>query len=207
MSDFENVNSADEEESGSLFDLLENRIADDPIPEVFYSFDTGEPFAECSLCGKPLAGTENDYLVEKAVKNYPGGTTDIIFEYACCADCYRKIHGKISKESQVAMLKAADKYAGRLAVNLGLPGPPEPEKCCYSDKPLSECSEYQFFGIFSGNKKYSIINTCAISDDIIEEIQESLSEKTREELDDFTKQISPDFPVGEEIIKFRPILI
>jgi hypothetical protein len=195
------------EESNSLFQMLGNQIAEEQIPEIFFSFDTGEAFEECSVCGKKLKDTDNDYMIEKAIKNYPGGTTDIIFEYACCKDCYLEMSGKISKGSRTAIEEIADKYSMNLMINLGMPGPDEPDKCCYSNKPVADCSEYQIFGIFNGNYRYGIINTCAVSDDVIEEMQEALSEETREELDDFTKQVTPDFPVGEEYFKFKPIIL
>ena len=48
------------------------------IPKEFFNSETKEPFRTCMMCNQSLA--EKQYMVEKAIKNYPSlGTKEIIF--------------------------------------------------------------------------------------------------------------------------------
>jgi hypothetical protein len=37
-----------------------------PLPALFYSFETGEPFSHCVDCGKALLQDGTVYLIQKA---------------------------------------------------------------------------------------------------------------------------------------------
>jgi hypothetical protein len=69
------------------------------IPKEFFNSETKEPFRTCMMCNQSLA--EKQYMVEKAIKNYPSlGTKEIIFEYAMCLECAGKMHLELSEESR-----------------------------------------------------------------------------------------------------------
>ena len=71
------------------------------IPEIFHSTGTGKPFSHCVSCNKELLNSDNPYIIEKAIRQYlEYKTTDTIFEYAMCMDCYMKIDQSLSDESK-----------------------------------------------------------------------------------------------------------
>ena len=65
-----------------------------PIPEKFYSFETGEPFRTCNLCGEDLMEDGENYLIEKAFKK-----DETLSEYAMCWKCREKMRGEVSQQS------------------------------------------------------------------------------------------------------------
>ena len=76
-----------------------------PIPEEFYSFNTGKPFERCIDCDKYLLDGE-PYMIEKAIRQYPGySAKDIIFEYAMCVDCAERLKNEMSQESMASIQK------------------------------------------------------------------------------------------------------
>ena len=71
------------------------------IPSLFYSTDTDKPFTNCVSCEKFLLQPKSPYVIEKAIKQYPEyKTTDVIFEYAMCMECYQNINESLSIESK-----------------------------------------------------------------------------------------------------------
>lgn len=71
------------------------------IPKQFYSTVTEKPFSNCLSCDKYLLQSHTPYVIEKAVKQYSEyKTTDVIFEYAMCMDCYQNIHATMSASSK-----------------------------------------------------------------------------------------------------------
>ena len=74
------------------------------IPNLFYSTDTEMPFSNCISCDKYLLQPQSPYVIEKAIKQYPDyNTTDVIFEYAMCMDCYQNINESLSVESKASI--------------------------------------------------------------------------------------------------------
>lgn len=190
----------------SLFDDLDDdEMVFEEIPSQFFPFDTDKPFLECTLCGKSLSGPDAKYIVEKAVKNYSTGSQDTIFEYACCEECYKEMSGKISKDSMKALMNFNLKYMHNTMLHLRASSGDKLQTCFYTQKPVSESSEYQFFAIFKGDKMATSFFPMAVSSEIIEQMQEVISTKTREELDDFGKKIYPKLPYFEQDWSFRPM--
>lgn len=62
-----------------------------PLPEIFWSFETGQPMEHCSLCGCDLMVPDTNYLIEKAFKN-----RETVFEHALCLKCYTDAHESLS---------------------------------------------------------------------------------------------------------------
>ncbi len=51
-----------------------------PVPKVFHSFATGMPFQQCKICEKNLLLDGTQYVIEKAIKRYPGyEAQDVMF--------------------------------------------------------------------------------------------------------------------------------
>jgi hypothetical protein len=201
----EDIRENEEPKRESLFDSLDEGGYVD-IPREFYPFDSENRFLECTICGKPLHEDER-YVVEKAVKRYSTGNLDTIFEYACCEDCYLEMAEKMSKESIQKLQDYTMKHQANGLAHLMLIPEERGKHCFFSNKPIEECEEFQIFAAFKGDFMSAIMFPMAVSGDVVEEMQELISEKTREELDDFGKKISPTLPQFEEDFKFRPIVL
>jgi uncharacterized protein with PIN domain len=75
-----------------------------PIPEIFHSADTRAPLDRCLVCERPLLDTEEEYLIEKAMRQYPEyELTEVIIEYALCLDCHADMQNSISDASKHAL--------------------------------------------------------------------------------------------------------
>ncbi|MFQ5639050.1 MAG: hypothetical protein ACE5IR_13790 [bacterium] len=71
------------------------------VPTIFQSIETGKPFSNCISCEKALLENGVQYVIEKAIKNYKQfNTTDTIFEYAMCLQCYDEIQKTFSDTSK-----------------------------------------------------------------------------------------------------------
>lgn len=150
-----------------------------PIPEIFWSFETGKPIRHCKLCGCDLQEPGTNYFIEKAFKN---GET--IFEHALCFSCYTACQESMSEDSR---LRIRDYFAERVDMDarqekymasFGTDSEKWISHCMVKGFPIREVDEYQLYGfcidkdlIFSGAPY-------AICGDVIEEILELLSAET-----------------------------
>ena len=83
--------------SGEELDLWRPRFA--PIPEEFYSEETGEPFHQCVECGIELLGDDDSqYMIEKCSNG-----RETVFEFAMCTDCAESLHSSYSESSRAAI--------------------------------------------------------------------------------------------------------
>lgn len=183
------------------------------IPEQFYSDGDGKPFDKCVVCGKNLLEDGTRYVIEKAMKNYAEKKySATLFEYAMCLDCYEEMQKGISEESmnnlQAYYQKMVqDKGGPYITIDLAnfdlnhwL------SRCFFKDKPVAEMKEYQLIGQFDGN--HLIMNTppMAIGEEVMEEMSELLSEKTKGEMDHFREQFLGPPPEIEELFKGRKLI-
>ncbi len=184
------------------------------IPEQFYSDAEGKPFDKCVVCGKNLLEEGTHYVIEKAMKNYEGyAFSSTVFEYAMCIDCYQEMQKGMSEESMQNLQRY---YQGVMEsrgnepmminlntfdINAWL------SKCFFREKPVKEMKEYQLIGQFNG--RHMVLNTppMAIGEEVMEEMAELLSEKTRGEMDRFREQFLGPPPEIEELIYGRKLLL
>ncbi len=184
------------------------------IPGQFYSDSEGKPFEKCVVCGKNLLEDGTHYVIEKAMKNYEGYEfSSTIFEYAMCLDCYQEMQGGMSEESMQNLQKY---YQNIMASRGGQPVMIDMQtfdlnqwlsKCFFKEKPVNEMKEYQLIGQFNGN--HLVMNTppMAIGEEVMEEMAELLSEKTRGEMDRFREEFLGPPPEIEELIYGRKLLL
>ncbi|CAN5213647.1 hypothetical protein BH23VER1_BH23VER1_07640 [soil metagenome] len=66
-----------------------------PIPEPFFSEETGAPFACCIECERSLAEMDGPYMVQKCSNG-----RETIFEFAICAPCAERLHRSYSEASR-----------------------------------------------------------------------------------------------------------
>ena len=185
------------------------------IPNQFFSDADGEPFNTCVVCGKNLLEDGTHYVIEKAMKNYEGyDFSSTVFEYAMCMDCYQKMQQGMSEESMQNM----QNYYQRIVTEKGVNGMMMIDlqtfdlndwlsRCFFKEKPVSEMKEYQLIGQFNGN--HMVLNTppMAIGEDVMEEMADLLSEKTKDEMNGFREKFLGPPPEIEELFSKRKILL
>jgi len=184
------------------------------IPNQFFSDADGEPFHTCVVCGRNLLEDGTHYVIEKAMKNYEGyDFSSTVFEYAMCMDCYQKMQQGMSEESMQNM----QNYYQRIVTEKGVNGMMIDlqtfdlndwlSRCFFKEKPVSEMKEYQLIGQFNGN--HMVLNTppMAIGEDVMEEMADLLSEKTKDEMNGFREQFLGPPPEIEELFSKRKILL
>ncbi len=185
------------------------------IPNQFFSDADGEPFHTCVVCGRNLLEDGTHYVIEKAMKNYEGyDFSSTVFEYAMCMDCYQKMQQGMSEESMQNM----QNYYQRIVTEKGVNGMMMIDlqtfdlndwlsRCFFKEKPVSEMKEYQLIGQFNGN--HMVLNTppMAIGEDVMEEMADLLSEKTKDEMNGFREKFLGPPPEIEELFSKRKILL
>ena len=164
------------------------------IPKEFYHSTTRKPFQKCSLCNKELQTSNEFYFVEKAFeKKLQSSKHEVIFEYAMCSQCQASMSGELSKKS----LQNIGMYFKLYTENRKLPETEKEIKDSYStclvrNEKADSFKEYQFAGIFI-NDKMVILNhfPFALGSFAIDEVQELISEKTRNFLNGLKDRIIP----------------
>lgn len=183
------------------------------IPEEFHCFSTGQPFEHCIECEKYLLDEETDYFIEKAVKNYNGySATDVIFEYAICAQCAEQVRKEISKESMAKIETFFTEHVD-IASRMELinENPDKPEKwirhCMVSNQPIETMEEYQIFAHCKGKTLNLVLMPYMISGKTLEQIQHLLSPQTRNELNDFMERNLGPSPELAEVLPGRRVVL
>ncbi|GAA4305239.1 hypothetical protein [Nibribacter koreensis] len=165
----------------------------EPVPALFQSMGTGQPFQTCLTCDSPLRADGTGYLVEKSIKNYQeANLLDVIFEYAMCLTCAQKLREELSVDSKTrieAFFAQHVNLVARREALLSLPNPLHLDNwlshCLVTGKPREACTEYQIFAQCDGPDLVYGYLPYMISDEALEQMQELISPHTRQILDDF----------------------
>lgn len=183
------------------------------IPEQFYSDGDGKPFETCVVCGKSLLVEGTRYVIEKAMKNYAESQySATLFEYAMCLDCYQEMQKGMSEESmrnlQEYYQKIIEEKGGQyITIDLANFNLKDwLSKCFFKDKPVAEMKEYQLIGQFDGNRMIMNTPPMAIGEEVMEEMSDLLSEKTKGEMDHFREQFLGPPPEIEELLHGRKLI-
>ena len=170
------------------------------IPKLFYSTETEKPFSHCISCEKYLLQSQSPYVIEKAIKQYPEyNTTDVIFEYAMCLDCYQNINASLSAESKTSIEKYFSEnvnLSGRrksLIKNEDLSIEKWTSNCIIKGTPIKELAEYQI--ACQCDSEYLLFTNMPfiIGNLALDEMMQLLSNKTIGEIRGFyDKFFSPD---------------
>lgn len=161
-----------------------------PLPEIFWSFETGQPIERCGLCNCSLLEAETPYVIEKAFNN---GET--IFEHALCMDCHAESVSQMSAESMERIrsyfsdrvdsgkrqLNGAEQFGSNHAQWLS--------HCMVKGYPASECGEYQVYGFCIGQTLVFDVPPYLLSGEVIEEIMDQLSSETIGALAELSDQL------------------
>ncbi|MBX2941069.1 MAG: hypothetical protein KF860_01880 [Cyclobacteriaceae bacterium] len=187
-----------------------NRTESDlPIPEEFYNSETHQPFQACMMCNQLLA--DKQYVVEKAIKNYPSlGTKEIIFEYAMCLECAGKMHMELSEESRHRIENYMREHL-KNKTHPRLDGLPDINKllnhCVVNESDVNQSAEYSIYAMCNGANMTINQFPYALSGEVQDEIMQLLSAKSLGILDDFIGNHFTGPPEIREILKRRPVFI
>jgi hypothetical protein len=179
------------------------------IPKMFKTFVSEAYFSNCITCDKYLLDDDTEYVIEKVISH---GNVEL--EYSMCLDCVEKMRQKMSKESMERVNKYFEENFNFYAKRYDLLASQSSNiddyisSCLFKDKSIHEMDEYQLLGHCRGDKMLLSVFPYIVCKDAIEEVQELLSVKTREELDDFTDKYFGLPPDLKEILRSkRPVLI
>ena len=170
------------------------------IPKKFYSTETDLPFTNCVSCDKYLLQPNSPYVIEKAVKQYPDyNTTDVIFEYAMCMDCYQNLHNTMSLESKSNIEKYFNANVDLKERRTNLIKAKElsiedwTSNCIIKGTHVSELTEYQIACQCDGEYLLFTNMPFLIGNAAMDEMMNLLSNKTIGEINGFRdKFFSPD---------------
>ena len=153
-----------------------------PIPEEFFSFETGEPFKECIECGNDIAGGSSDYVIEKGYQD-----DEVVYEYALCDKCSKDLGGELSKESTKHLKKTLRRPILKGTI----------DGCRKCGIPRHELPSYSIVGACLGQEMIFWNVPILICEPCLELITEGLSKQTRDVLDDFEERNFPGPPEME----------
>ena len=180
------------------------------IPSEFYCDSNDSVFKECTFCRKNLLTCSETYMIEKSFKINPNnGKKNTVFEYAICMSCNLKKMNAMSSESisniKSYMQENFSQESFELKTNSGSN---LFEKCAVTGKNIQELSEYNIIGQFFSKKMVLGHFPILLSPRIGEEIQELLSQETKDEFDDFMNTINDVPPELKELFKIkRPVIL
>ena len=184
------------------------------IPVDFHSFADKKAFERCISCNTYLQEANTEYLIEKAVRRYPGfDTHDVIFEYAMCLSCAGRMRQELSASSlrniENFFEQRVDLYGRRqeMLYEYGLDHEAWLDRCIVTGKPKSELEEYQIYGHCLGNRFLFSYMPYMISHEAMDEMSDLLSEKTRGEIDRFVDDNFGLPPELKQPIKDHPVLL
>lgn len=170
----------------------DNREDGLPIPEIFRNSDTKGYLTHCIQCDYELLKGDRYYVIEKVFKRYPNlNSTQVLFEYAICSECYENMKESLSAESMQNltnyMMTKMDVSAMQQRIQ---EHPDDPQKwmshCMIHGTPEAEMNEYQIAACFRGDKMVTdFMPPYMIGDLAIEELNALLSKQTKEDMDRF----------------------
>lgn len=185
-----------------------NSISKIEIPDTFKTFISEEYFQNCISCDKYLLADDSQYVIEKAIKD-----KYIEFEYAMCLECAEKMRKKLSQESLERIGNYFEEHvnfhdktthfseSNCASVDDFL------SRCLVSGSSINDLTEYQIFALCEGKNLLLSFFPYMICHAVIEEMQELLSAKTKDELDDFTEKHFDLPPEWKESIKGRKLIL
>lgn len=169
-----------------------------PVPELFWSLETGKPFAKCTLCGGAILKPGTNYAIQKS---YNG--REPVFECAICLTCDKEIQKQVSKKSMQLVHHYFDEHVdfrGRAEKMLSLHGMDcirWINECVIKGTPRDDCKEYIICGWCIDEDMAYINMPFLISGEAVDEMMSLLSQQTKGILDGINDQLfGADIPQG-----------
>lgn len=167
------------------------------IPKMFFATDTEKPFTNCISCEKNLLQPESAYVIEKVIRQYiEYKTTDTIFEYAMCIDCYQEVSESLSDSSKKNIEKYFNEHVDleqrrqKFIENKNLNIEDWLSACVIKGTPVSELNEYQIACQCQGPFMLFTHMPMLIGHEAMDEMMQLLSNKTIGEINGFYDKFS-----------------
>ncbi|MBD78663.1 MAG: hypothetical protein CL840_07075 [Crocinitomicaceae bacterium] len=182
------------------------------IPKEFHSIDEMGEFTTCCMCEKKVKESGEPYLIERSFKRVNESYENVLFEYAICFDCARKMNEAMSKESMAKLETYFSQYLTGERQRMKLEESQNDSMawfnhCMVKGTAREDIFEYNICGLFRGDKMLLGEFPYLLSLEAMEEITELLSAETKDELDDFRRNHLGGPPEFEELLKGRPVFI
>lgn len=183
------------------------------IPKIFYSDATGGYLERCIGCDSQLLNLNTDYLIEKAFKSYQGlESYSTIFEYAMCLTCVNRMHSTLSEESRANINAYFQKNATITDRRLSLDQPETDisrwlNRCILTSQKADETPEFQIYGHCRGKNLIVDGYPFMISGKATDVLVELISDKTLDELQNFTDKLVGGPSEFIDILKTRPTIL
>lgn len=161
-----------------------------PIPKIFHSFLSEEKFSKCSVCNLYLLKEGTNYLIEKGFKG-----SEVIFEYAMCNSCRINMAGQLSVQSRKLIEHYFDERVDlanrreQLIEDYDQSVEPWITECLVQGNQRETCESYQICAECIGEHLVFTYLPFMLSSNAIEDLEKLLSKKTRDKLDDFTRDV------------------
>ncbi len=158
-----------------------------PIPNDFWSFETGKPFEKCSSCNRNLFKPGTNYFIEKAIHG-----AETVFEYAMCLDCYENLYNELSIRSRKLIENYFDEHIDiekrnrNFIQTYGMRCDQWLSKCMIKNRPREDCKEYQLYGFCIDKDLVFNGMPYILCSDVIEDLLELLSHETLGTLNEFS---------------------
>ena len=169
-----------------------------PVPELFWSLETGRPFVKCTLCGATLLKPGINYAIQKSFSG-----TETIFECAICLPCDKAIQKEVSKKSMQLIHHYFEEHVDfqtrgqqMLSMN-GMDVEKWVQHCVIKGTPKNECKEYMLCGWCIDEDMAFINMPFLVSGEAVDELTSLLSPQTRGVLEGINDQLfGQDIPKG-----------
>ena len=177
------------------------------VPAVFHSFLEEGPFAKCTVCGADLAADGTQYLIHKAFHR-----EEVIFEYALCLPCRARMQEELSAESIERINAYMEQYdmearSEEMLADRGSDVSAWLSNCLITGRPVDEADEHHIYAFCDGPDLVFSGLPLAIIGDVNEELNELLSQKTRDRLDGFVDEQFGLPPELKKPIKGSPVFV
>jgi hypothetical protein len=166
-----------------------------PIPQIFWSDVTCQPFENCIKCERYLLEEGTLYLIEKAIKSYVGfDAISTVFEYAMCMDCAHEMHKELSVSSRTKIETYFeqntnfDARRNELKENLEINN--WIQNCIITGERPTEGGEYQIYGQCDGKHFLYHDFPYMMSGEVVDSLIDLMSNKTLDELNNFKNNLT-----------------
>ncbi|MBN2490694.1 MAG: hypothetical protein JXQ29_07585 [Planctomycetes bacterium] len=164
----------DDDDDGMLYDDR----AQAEVPAILRSEYSGEPFASCLVCGTSLDDAEL-HVVEKVIRH-----GEAVFEMAVCVGCAGRLAGECSEESLARLGEVQEAWVAN--------ADPDGERCAGCGRPRDHAGAFVIAGYFVSHHR--LVRSLAVCEDCHDDVQDRLSEKTRETFGEFVRDHFPGVP-------------
>ena len=191
-----------------------NNIKLAPIPKLFKSDLTGDTFKHCVSCECDLHDKPEGYLIEKAIKPYFGFKSfSTIFEYAMCLPCMEKMKNELSESAKTNVQNYFMRHMNfdpKITTGNEHEDPDISEwvdECMVYGTKVEELGECQIMAHCVGDNILYQQLPYMISSQVSDDILALLSQKSKDELENFKNNFPGGTPEFMELLEKKTVFV